>query len=234
MKNYFLPASILIAAALIAGSIFYVAGKKNQTANPIDNNQNQDSEVFLNLADDDILLGDKNALVTVILYSDPSCSFCGAASGGNKEAMDYMKNNDPTWTSAIPGIIENYVNWGKARLVFRYFPGHGAAEKAMKILYCANEQGKFWQLHDKIFANQNIVENVSEVRKLAKESEVDISKLDSCLSQDWLDKKIAKDVESGRALGVKGTPAFFINGTKLEGAYSFSKFAEIIDSLLKS
>ncbi|MEK9170492.1 MAG: thioredoxin domain-containing protein [Patescibacteria group bacterium] len=232
MKNYLLPASILIAAALISGSVLYTSGIGKQTASLTDTNKNGGSEVFLDVADDDIVLGEKNAPVSVIVYSDPSCPFCGAAAGGNKEVIDYLKQNDPSWTPPVPGIIKDYVNSGKAKIVFRYFPGHGLGEAATKILYCANEQGKFWQLHDVFFDNQDLMENIPALMKIAADVGIDSSKLESCLKESWPAEKLAKDTASGQALGVKGTPAFFVNGTKLEGAYSFSKFKLIIDSLL--
>ena len=233
MKNYLLPASILVAAVLISGSVIYTSSVKKQTTGLIDTNKNGDPEVFLDVADDDIVLGEKNAPVTVVVYSDPSCPFCGAAAGGNKEVMDYLKQGDSSWTQHVPGIIKDYVNAGKAKIVFRYFPGHGLGETATKILYCANEQGKFWQLHDEFFDNQDLMENVPALKKIAGDVGVNINELNSCLSESWPAEKLAKDTESGRALGVKGTPAFFVNGTKLEGAYSFSKFKMIIDSLLE-
>jgi protein-disulfide isomerase len=232
MKNYILPASILIAAVLISGSLIYNAGVK-KTATVSDNlNLNLKPEVLLNIASNDVVLGEADAPVTVIVYSDISCPFCAAAAGKNQEVMDYLKSGDASWKPPIPGIIENYVNIGKAKLVYRYFPGHGTGEEVTKILFCANEQGKFWELHDEFFANQGLIEDAEKAKELAIGIGVDIVKINSCLKEGKYDAKIAKDIESGKTLEVKGTPAFFVNGTKLEGAYSFSQFKLIIDAIL--
>lgn len=233
MNKHLLPASILIAAVLISGSVLYSAGVKKQTAAVIDSNKNQPSEVLLQQNDDDVVLGDKNAPVTVVVYSDPSCPFCGAAAGENKEVMDYLKQNDPTWTAPVPGIIDNYVNSGKAKLIFRYYPGHGTGELSMGYLLCANEQGKFWQLHNEFFANQNSIGDKNILNALSGSVGLDISKLNSCLGKGDYAAKLQADVKSGRAVGVKGTPAFFVNGQKFEGAYSFATFKSVIDDLLK-
>lgn len=232
MKNYILPASILTAAVLISGSLIYSAGVKKTAT--VSDNLNSDSEaaVLSEAAADDIVFGDANAPVTVIVYTDLSCPFCAAAAGKNQEVMDYLKSGDPSWTPPIPGIIENYVKAGKAKIVFRYFPGHGTGEKAMKLLLCAGEQGKFWELHDEIFANQELAEDVGKAKELARGIGADIAKINSCLEEGKYDSKLIKDTESGKALGVRGTPAFFINGSKLEGAYSFSQFKLIIDNIL--
>ena len=233
MNKHLLPASILIAAVLISGSVLYSSGVKKQPASLIDSNKNEAPEVLLQQNDEDFVLGDKNAPVTVVVYSDPSCPFCGAAAGENKEVMDYLKQNDPTWTAPIPGLIDNYINSGKAKLIFRYYPGHGTGELSMGYLYCANEQGKFWELHNEFFANQNSIDNKSVLSALAGSVGLDAAKLNSCLEKGDYTAKLKSDVESGRAVGVKGTPAFFVNGQKFEGAYSFATFKLVIDELLK-
>lgn len=233
MKNYILPASILVAAILISGSLIYSAGVKKSASVSDNLNSNLKPEVLLNAVVNDVVLGEAGAPVTVIVYSDISCPFCAAAAGKNQEVMDYLKSGDASWKPPIPGIIENYVNMGKAKLVYRYFPGHGTAEEATKILFCANEQGKFWELHDEFFANQELIEDAEKAMELAAGVGADIAKINSCLKEGKYDAKIANDMESGKTLGVKGTPAFFINGTKLEGAYSFSQFKLIIDNFLR-
>src|SRR3989344_3096917 len=138
--NYVLSGSILIAALLIAGSVMYskglgVSGVANTGAGPGSDSAPSapvGSAENFKVQDNDITLGKANAPVTIFLYSDPSCPFCAAADGGNQEVIEYLKSNSPSWTAPIPGIIENYVNAGKARLIYRYFPGHGTGEEAMK------------------------------------------------------------------------------------------------------
>lgn len=108
------------------------------------------------LAADDPVKGDKNAPVTIIVFSDPSCPFCAAAAGA-PEMVSYMQSRSPSWQPPVPGIMKEYVDTGKVKIAFKYFPGHGLGKTAMKVLWCANEQGKFWELHDLVFANQEAI-----------------------------------------------------------------------------
>jgi protein-disulfide isomerase len=248
MGNYILSGSILIAALLIAGAVVYSNGAKvSPTANVADNTAKAaNNKSVLQVKSDDIVLGQSSAPVTIVLYSDPSCPFCAAADGSNVVAgqdstgkdihiiSDYLQKSDPSWQAPVPNIISNYVNSGKVRLVFRYFPGHGSGEQAMKVLYCANEQGKFWQLSDAIFQNQSDVADLNKVKALASGIGADVSKINDCLASGKYDYKIKQDTDSGTQAGVNGTPAFFINGTLLSGAQPFSQFQQAIDALLQN
>lgn len=191
---------------------------------------NADMTVF----SDDVVKGPANAKVTIIVYSDPSCPYCAAAAGGS-EMVAYMQSRG-AYEPAVPGIIKNYVDTGKARIVFRYFPGHGNGADAMKIMLCANEQDKFWTLHDVFFNNQNLMNSgtvdVAGMKKLAVDNGVDSGKLDACLAANKYDAKLAKDTQLGQAAGVGGTPSFAVNGQLVEGAVPFSSFKAAIDSLL--
>lgn len=194
----------------------------------------QPSVVKIDLAADDVIKGNAKAPVTMIIYSDPSCPFCGAAAGGNQQVIDYLKQRDPSWVAPLPPIMDTYVKSGQVKVVFRYFPGHGTGETAMKILLCANEQGKFWELHDKVFQNQDVAADEAKVKDLARSVGADVDKINSCLTSKKYDQKIAKDTASGRAIGVQGTPDFFINGKEVGGAQSYSAFQSIIEAALKS
>jgi len=231
--NYVLSGSILIAALLIAGSVIYSKGLGVSDTNKVLPGTADNSDAFV-IAKDDVVLGDAKAPVTIFLYSDPSCPFCAAADGGNKEVMDYLKSGMPTWTPPIPGIVENYVNTGKARLVYRYYPGHGTGEEAMNILYCANEQGKFWELGKAIADDQSVVTDAAKVKKLASSVGVDIAEIDSCLQSGKYDGKLAADAQLGTKAGVNGTPAFFINKVLVSGAQSFSELKKTIDAVLSA
>ncbi len=237
-SNYVLSASILVAAVLISGAVIYSKGlgvtdQKANVGSAVNSGAVVNEDAFV-IQKDDIILGKENAPVTIFIYSDPSCPYCAAADGGNKQVMDYLKSGMPTWTPPIPGIIENYVNTGKAKLIYRYYPGHGTGEEAMKILYCANEQGKFWELHKLIADNQDVVADVAKVKNLASGIGVDISKINSCLNAKKYDTKIALDVELGGKAGVNGTPAFFVNKISKTGAQPYSEFKKLIDTILSA
>lgn len=237
-RNYLLYAVIFLGILVLLTG--YMAYQNYQTHKLIvDRLQNapaaqngEDAKLNLDVGNAP-LKGSKDAKVTIIEFSDFSCPFCGAAVGENEEVMAYLKQRNPSWQAPLPQIIKNYVDTGKARIAFKYYPGHGTGETATKIALCANEQGKFWELHDLIFRNQKDIENTAKVKEFAKSIGVDSAKLEACLSSKKYDSRLDKDTNEGRAAGVSGTPAFFINGVKVEGAESFEVFRQIIDSELQ-
>jgi protein-disulfide isomerase len=187
------------------------------------------------LADEGPVMGDPNAPLTIVEFSDFSCPYCGAASGASKKYVDFMKQRDPNWTPPVPGIINEYVKTGKARFAFKYFPGHGTGQEAMKVGLCVNEQSSdiFWKYHDLAFSVQDETNNLEKMKELAKNAGANSAKLDSCLSSRKYDSRLESDTAAGRSLGVSGTPTFFINGTPLVGAYSFSDVKTLLESELK-
>jgi protein-disulfide isomerase len=231
-SNYVLSATILVAALLIGGSVIYSKGLGVSEKEQANVSSVVAGDPF-KIQENDIVLGDKNAPVTVFIYSDPSCPFCAAASGGNEEVINYLKQGMPDWTAPIPGMIDNYIDSGDIQLVYRYFPGHGTGEYAMKVLYCSNEQDKFWKF-DKIIANnQESIEDADKIKELAISAGIDFDKITDCLESGKYDSKMIYDAEMGKKAGVNGTPAFFIGETFIEGAYPFSEFKTVIDLMLK-
>lgn len=233
-SNYVLSGSILIAALLIAGSVIYSNGSKTSGLANVEKTVGGDASDAFVVQKNDIVLGEAKAPVTIFVYSDPSCPFCAAAAGANQEVIDYLKSNSPSWTAPIPGIIDNYVDSGKVRLVYRYYPGHGTGEESMKFLYCANEQGKFWSLHEVFGNNQSSLQDLAKLKELASNAGVDVKKIESCLSAKKYDEKIQSDVAMGTKAGVNGTPAFLINKVLVSGAQPFSAFKSKIDAVLSA
>ncbi len=179
--------------------------------------------------------GPKDAKVTVVLFSDPSCPFCGAAAGTAADVVAYMKQRSPTWEAPIPGIIKEYVDTGKARIVFKYYPGHGKGIDAMEMMWCANEQEKFWEMHDLLFANQKLMEagDVAGLKTVALGlSSLDKDKFETCVADDKYKAQYDADTQEGQAAGVEGTPAFFINGKLVSGAQPFSALKQAIEAEL--
>lgn len=181
--------------------------------------------------------GDEDSKVTVIVFSDPSCPFCGAAAGTAADVVAYMKQRSPNWEPAVPGIIKEYVDTGKARIAFKYFPGHGRGVEAMEMMWCADEQGKFWEMHDVMFANQKLMEsgNVPELKTAALTvSGLDKDKFEACVAGEKYKEKYGADTQEGSAVGVQGTPAFFVNGILISGAQPFSALKQVIDAELNA
>ncbi len=154
--------------------------------------------------------GGAKAPVTIIEFSDYQCPFCGRAEG------------------TVDQVMKTYGD--KVRLVYRDFPlpMHPLARPASEAANCANAQGKFWEYHAKLFANQTALSE-DKLKEYAKDLGLDTAKFEACLAQKPFKAAIDKDIEDGSKVGVTGTPAFFINGRMLSGAQPFDKFKEVID-----
>ncbi len=163
--------------------------------------------------------GKKDAPVTIVEFTDYQCPFCGR----------YVKE-------AYQNIIKDYVDKGKVRYILRNLPlpFHKHSEDAAVAAYCAGKQGKYWEMHDKLFANQKEWEGLSDAKdtfiKYGKDLGIDIK---ACLDDEAVKKEIGKDLEMARKIGANGTPTFFINGKMLVGAQPFTAFKTMIEEALK-
>jgi protein-disulfide isomerase len=119
--------------------------------------------------------------------------------------------------------------------VYRQYPIpslHPFAFKAAEASLCANEQGKFWQLHDAMFADQQKLA-VSDLKATAKRLGIDSKKFDACLDAGRFVEQVQNDQREGSRVGVNGTPAMFINGRYVEGgSVPFSKLEMLINKEL--
>lgn len=109
------------------------------------------------IASDSPVLGNPNATIALVEFSDYQCPYCGAAEGTNEDLISQLKQRDSTWEAPIPKVIDEYVKTGKVKLIFRNFPisAHQYAKKAALAAKCAYEQNKFWEYHNTLFENQN-------------------------------------------------------------------------------
>jgi protein-disulfide isomerase len=121
----------------------------------------------------------------------------------------------------------------KVRLVFKDFPlpNHPEAQKAAEAAQCAGEQGKYWEMHDVIFANQSNM-GVPALKQHAAALKLDTAKFDQCLDSGRHAEGIAEDKKVGEQMGVGSTPTLYINGRPLIGAQPFEAFKQIIDEEL--
>ena len=159
--------------------------------------------------------GPASAPVTVVAFSDFQCPFCSRAVPTLKE-------------------IETAYN-GKLRIAFKQLPlpFHDKAHLAAEAALAANEQGKFWEYHDKLFANQQALDRPS-LEKYAQELGLDMGKFKKALDTGKFKDKVDAEAKEGAAVGATGTPTFFINGTKLVGAQPVETFKAAIDKELKA
>ena len=183
--------------------------------------------------------GDENAKVTVVEFADYQCPFCGAVAGLNTANPVYqqMIKQDPTWQPYVSGIINDYVKSGKVKLAYRDFSFLGQeSNDAANAARCANEQGKFWEFHDKLYISQS-GENEGvfakdKLKKFGAELGLNTAKFNECVDQDKYAKDVAADTEGGRASGVTGTPAVFINGKMISGAVPYATVKAEIEAAL--
>lgn len=178
------------------------------------------------------VMGNANAPLTIYEFSDFSCPFCAAADGHNEEVIASLKSNNPNWQAPIPNAVKDYVDTGKVKLVFKYYPGHGAGEASQLVGWNLNEQGLFWNFSDLAFSNQADTGDLTKMLALAKTLGTNMTQLQQGLDSYKYDYIIQKDIDMGKANGVKGTPTFFINGQLISGAVSYPDFKKVIDQQL--
>jgi protein-disulfide isomerase len=157
--------------------------------------------------------GPADAKITIVEFSDFECPYCSKAEESVTEVMDHYA--------------------GKVRVVYRYFPlsFHPHAQKAAEAAACADEQGKFWEMHKTLFANQQKLA-VEDLKAHAATVGLDAAKFAECLDKDSMKAKVDGDQKAGAEAGVNGTPAFFINGRVISGAQPFAEFEKIINAEL--
>ena len=169
------------------------------------------------LADDDPYMGKKDAPLTIIEFSDFQCPFC-------------QRFHD----QAYGQIKKEYIDAGKVKFVYRDFPLesiHPYARKAAEAGECADEQGKFWEYHGKLFENQQVWSRAgeSEFKKYAQDLKLDSEKFNTCLDSGKYANEVSKDLADGARSGVQGTPFFVVGSTPLSGAQPFASFKAAID-----
>ncbi len=158
--------------------------------------------------------GSPDAQVTVVEFADYQCPYC--------------KSVEPV----LAQLRDKYQ--GKVRFSFRDFPLkaiHPQAQSAAEASRCAEEQGKFWEYHDLLYANQSRL-NPDTYGELARSAGLNGEQFAACLAGGKFRSQIESDLQSGVAAGVSGTPAFYINGVVLTGSQPLSAFEKVIDSQL--
>lgn len=222
-SKFILPGAIVLAGVMISAAVILSNGGLSSggggTAN-LGNDLGGQKEVSI---DDDAYLGEKDAPVMVVEFSDFQCPFCRSF-----------------WRDTLPLIKSEYIDTGKIRFIYRDFPlnFHPGAMPAAQAAECAEEQDKFWEMHDKIFIEQDkqgtgtIQFGVSDIKRWAGELGLNMSDFNSCLDSGKYADEVNNDIKDGQVAGVTGTPGFFINGRLVVGAQPFSVFKSVIDEEL--
>lgn len=162
----------------------------------------------------DPVLGNPDALVTIVEYSDFECPYCSRA----------------YWTMRL---IEEDYSEDQVKIIFKNYPlsFHANAQKAAEASECAFDQDMFWEYHNTLFENQEAL-TVEDLKQYAVDLGLDTETFNTCLDSGEKESEVEKDFNDGLAEGVTGTPAFFINGQSLVGAQPYESFATIIDAEL--
>ncbi len=159
-------------------------------------------------------LGGANAKVVMVEYSDFQCPACGAA--------------EPT----VREVINAYGD--KIKFVYKHFPLtniHTNAQKAAEASECASAQEKFWEMHSRLFENQQAL-RISDLKNYAQQIGLNTTSFSQCLDGGAGATNVKADFNEGLAEKVRATPTFFINGRKIEGGVPFGEFKTVIDQEL--
>ncbi len=225
---------VLVAVIVIGGFLFFKgAGSNGGTVDNGAGNQKPVNALALIEANDPVL-GNKDAGVTIIEFSDFQCPFCERAYSGavaDFEASDYFKN-------------------GEVNLIYKQLPLvqiHPYAQKAAEASLCADEQGKFWEYHNLLFQNQAAITStlqsggvsavVTSLKQYASQLKLDTAKFNTCLDNGKFASEVSKESAQAASVGIGGTPGFVIVNTKtgdntvISGAYPWSQFETAIKSV---
>jgi protein-disulfide isomerase len=210
----------IIATIVVAGLLASLLGNNSIS------NANQNSRLLLDTTKGSPVLGSESAPVTIVEFGDYQCPFC-------------RKWNVET----KPALEENYINTGKAKLIYVDFPIIGPDSiKAHAGSYCAAEQGFYWQYHDFVYKNQGHENdgwaNSNNIKSLvSKLNGVDIQTFSQCIDSGKYENRVLENRNIASKSGAKSTPSFIIIGpdgtaTPVTGAQPYSVFQRVIDEKL--
>jgi protein-disulfide isomerase len=157
--------------------------------------------------------GDPEAKVTIVEWSDFQCPFCG-------RVVPTLQQIEKTYGADVRFVFKN-----------NPLPMHPDAPYAARAAIAAHRQGKFWQMHDKLFSNQSNLER-ADLEKYAQEIGLDMNKFKAALDTGKFKSRIQEDAQYASKVGARGTPSFFINGKPFSGAQPFENFKQVIDQEL--
>jgi protein-disulfide isomerase len=216
-----IPLAIVIAGGLIAGAIFMT--NNNDSVASVANSKIKEVKA---VTSDDHIMGNPNASLVVIEYSDTECPWCKKFHATMKQVMqEHGSNGDVAW-------------------VYRHFPLHKRSTTEAMATECAAEQGgdtAFWKYIDRIFevTGGNDSLEPEELFKIAKEQGLDEAKLKSCIDSEKYSAKIQSDYQSGQDAGVTGTPhsIILVKGSQsivpIDGAQPYNVVSNVIRTLLE-
>ncbi len=227
MEKLSVPIAIVISGALIAGALYY-SNLKNSATTGIDTTTGNTTTEMRTVTSDDHILGNPNADLIIVEYSDTECPYC------------------KVFHNTLKRVMNDYGKDGKIAWVYRHFPIdqlHSKARKEAEATECAYDQGgneKFWEYINMLYdvTNSNDSLDPSELPKIAKSVGLNVDAFNTCLSSGKYAAKVEADYQDAIKAGGRGTPNSIIiskDGTKtnVEGAQPYENLKNIIDALLK-
>jgi protein-disulfide isomerase len=241
--------AIIVIGIIIAGAILLKGSSAPKDTQIKETGIPVTTATLAPVGKEDRTLGNPNAKVTIIMYEDFQCPFCGAVTGlelnspAMKPVMDYLKKNDPNWAPFMPEIINNYVKNGQVFFAYRDFTFLGPESvKASEAARCAEDQGKFWEYYDYLYGHQD-GENKGgfadpKLKSFAQTLGLDTALFDKCLDSGKYTQAITDSKNEATTAGVTGTPkGFILKDNKIvgtiDGAEPLSMVKPKIDAALK-
>ena len=213
MKNKIILWAII--AVVVIGSIFGIVKLASKSQTPGSDNL---AITISAINDNENIKGDKEALATLIEYSDFQCPACGS------------------YYPILKKVTEDLS--AKVRFAYRHFPlpQHKNAKLAATVAEAAGKQGKFWEMHDLIFQNQSDWSEEKNAAilfaKYAQDIGLDLARFQTDIASDDIKAKIENDYKSGVKAGVNSTPSFFLNGKKMDNPRNYDEFKNAIEQTL--
>lgn len=215
--------TILIAAWLIGVSILgagWLISKEVAKQNSGSDQPISTGPVDIEITSDKVVQGNNDAKVTVIEFADYQCPYCGQ-----------------WYTDVYPSLKSEYIDTGKVKFVYWDFAFLGAESyRSAEAAMCANDQGKYWEYHDKLFMNQNGESQGAfsddNLNKFASELNLDQNRFSECMTTNLHQKQVEESLRLGTKYNVSSTPTVFINVIPIEGVMPYENYKQIIESEL--
>jgi protein-disulfide isomerase len=214
-----------------------VAGAKYYLLNPMV----LESKILIETpiqTDTAIVIGNKNAKVTLIEFSDFECPVCALMKGSPKLSAEF-KAQSPDFVPTIPKVMEEYVDSGKVKYIFYNFPIdriHKSARAAHNAALCANEQDNFKAYSDELYNQREAWVDANNTNEVLTEFATDLGLIESqfttCLDTQKYNSQIDEEMQLALPYGVGGTPTYFVNKQIISGLTDYETFSKIIESEL--
>ena len=211
-RHIFLLLPLFFIAGLASGYLLWgrqptdeVAPPSPQVLNPTQPQEIQRIDVSV---DDDPVLGPEDAPITIIEFSDFRCGYCRKF-----------------FQETLQVLLDSYPD--QIQFVYRDFPVVGGFDAALAA-QCAHEQGAFWEFHNLLFSGE-LALGQSAYLQYAEDLNLDLDTMTECIEGERYADEVNADAQYASALGVRGTPMFFVNGIPLVGAQPLVNFTQVID-----